>query len=100
MKERDFNFECGQVAHHWGERMPMMVMEEAGELIQAISKFERSEKDITSSEFDNLIDEIGDMTIALRAIQFHYWNLTSHEHNTIRTRVNQRIETKLKKKYE
>lgn len=103
------------VSNYWAERMPMMCMEEAGELIQAISKYERK-KDYYQSlgedeevflwkrvaeekkgryEWQNsrkdLIDEIGDMYISLAAIMNHY-NIDIKE-------VDERINNKLNKKY-
>lgn len=53
----------------WGDRTPMMVIEELGELIQAISKHERK-KD--SSSFDNLKEEIRDVFISLGMLINHY----------------------------
>jgi len=59
----------GEISNYWGRKMPMMVMEEAGELIQAISKEERKGNEKTRN---NLIEEIRDMYISLAAIQYHY----------------------------
>lgn len=68
--------------------MPMMLMEEAGELIQAVSKVERKGLDF---EKQNLIDEIGDMYISLMAIRARY-EISEKE-------IQKRIEHKLNKKY-
>lgn len=81
----------GEVSEFWGDRMPMMVMEEAAELIQAISKYERDKSDDTRK---NLVDEIGDMWISLMALQYHY-----DEDGTMADDIDKRIETKLNKKY-
>ena len=79
--------------------MPMLVMEEAGELIQAISKLQRSthredydEKDCEEKE-NALIDEIGDMYISLMALQM-YLDIPD-----IGDKIEKRIEEKLNKKY-
>ena len=98
MNQRNFKFECGKVSDYWGDKMPMMVMEEAGELIQAISKFERKGCKADSDEYKNLIDEIGDMYISLKALELHYWGLNGKK--TIETMIEERIERKLSKKYE
>lgn len=97
MNRTDFEFECSKVAKFWGDKMPMMVMEECGELIQAISKFERNEKKTDSDAYKNLIDELGDISIAIMALQCHYWGLNGKR--TIETLVNERIEKKLGKNY-
>lgn len=99
MNQRTFKFRCGEVANYWGDRMPMMVMEEAGELIRAISKFERAGCEPDSDEYKGLIDEIGDMMISLKALECHYWELNTGR-KTIETLVEERIEKKLNKKYE
>lgn len=106
------------VAEFWGDMMPMMAMEEAGEFIQAISKYERAlvevenrnEKPLeadkgaqeafeqeTKEYLDkakmSLINELGDMWISLMALQAHY------EDGTWGDLINKRIEEKLSKKY-
>ena len=57
------------IVEYWGDKMPMMVMEEAGELIQAISKVERKHDD---SAMENLVKEIADMYISLEALRHIY----------------------------
>ena len=81
---------CDEVQNFWGDKMPMLAMEEAGELIQAISKYEREQNDITRQ---NLIDEIGDMWITLMALQARY------EDGELGDAIDKRIETKLNKRY-
>ena len=98
MNQRTFKIKCSEVASYWGDRMPMMAMEEAGELIQAISKFERAGCEPDSEEYKNLIDEIGDMMISLKALECHYWELNGRK--TIETLVEERINEKLNRKYE
>jgi NTP pyrophosphatase (non-canonical NTP hydrolase) len=66
-----FTIKCKEIAEYWGDKMPMMAMEEAGELIQAISKVERETKN-PSLALNNLIDEIGDMYIVLEALTQRY----------------------------
>lgn len=100
MNKEELRFKCIDVAGYWGNKMPMMTMEEAGELIQAISKLERSQSDgvrntLEMAEYKqarkNLVDEIGDMFISLTALMEHY-NIDDEE-------VDKRIETKLNKVY-
>ena len=91
------------VASHWNELMPMMTMEECGELIQAISKYERfsvsSHPDMDriaiEDKFDkfrnNLIEEIRDVYISLEALKIFY-SIDDNELNSM-------IEKKLNKKY-
>lgn len=110
--------ECDKVQKFWGDMFPMMAMEEAGEFIQAVSKYERalhdqesmkekepeddkdvqeymerSVEDIVRNCEQNLIDEIGDMWITLMAIQSRY------DDGTWADRIDERIEKKLNKKY-
>lgn len=100
MNKEELRFKCIDVAGYWGDKMPMMAMEEAGELIRAISKLERSQSDgvrntLGMAEYKqarkNLVDEIGDMFISLTALMEHY-NIDDEE-------VDKRIETKLNKVY-
>lgn len=69
--------------------VPIMVMEEAGELIQAISKMER--KPDNDEARQNLIDEIGDMYICLGELIAEY-DLTEDE-------IERRLYKKLRKEY-
>lgn len=64
---RDLQDATEEVAAYWGDKMPMMAMEECGELIQAISKYER-----LSSGNEALTDEIGDVFISCMALLNHY----------------------------
>lgn len=110
MKREEFLRKCDEVQKYWRDRMPMMVMEEAAELIQAISKYERY---IVSSDFgiidddkareisQNLIDEVGDMYISLMALQFQYKYLNEHvdPYKPVEELIELRIEKKLNKKY-
>ena len=83
------------VADHWDDKMPMMCMEECGELIQALSKYERQDfngyPEVEDIYRQNIIDEIGDMYISLKAIMYHYGISTE--------KVVERIDYKLNKKY-
>lgn len=63
----------------WGDLMPMMAMEEAGEFIQAISKFERyktltpfEEQRDRFNKLDNVIKEMADLMIAMQALCARY----------------------------
>lgn len=85
-----FTIKCKEIAEYWGDKMPMMAMEEAGELIQAVSKVERETKN-PSLALNNLIDEIGDMYIVLEALTQRY--------AIDPAAICERIGTKLNKKY-
>ena len=106
MELEEMREKCIGVQLHWGKKMPIMVMEEAGELIQAISKLMRvvydSELDVIKDASNKdlikigkakkaLTDEIGDMYIALMALE---------EQLKISDRdIEARIVEKLNKKY-
>lgn len=91
------------VSVYWNNRMPMMLMEEAGELIQAVSKYERKvmnpkgDSKFTRSESLNeelryrVIEEMRDMYISMAAIQRQY-DITPEE-------INSEINKKLNKQY-
>lgn len=91
------------VAEYWGNKMPMLLMEECGELIQAVSKYERyvstphpeMDGDDINNKCEalrcNLIEEIRDMYISLEAIK-HLYSIDDNE-------INGLIEKKLNKKY-
>lgn len=108
--------EIEKVVLHWSTKTGIMAMEEAGELIQAISKKERSldnlmyvydfdeneeliasvedieqadERDNEASK--NLVEEIGDMYITLAMIQRRY-SIDQED-------IQKRIDHKLSKKY-
>lgn len=92
MLMNDFRKKCYEVQDYWGARMPMMVIEEAGELIQAISKYERK---MSEENLQNLIDEVGDMYISLMALTLQNMDVN----DDFEDRVEKRIEEKLNKKY-
>jgi len=60
-----------KVGDFWNEKglLPGMVMEEAGELIHAINKYERNKLDANRQ---GVIDEIGDLLIILSAYRYIY----------------------------
>lgn len=58
-----------EVEKFWGDKMPMMAMEEAGEFIQALSKLERKG---SAEAKQNLKEEIRDMYISLGAVITRY----------------------------
>ena len=105
MEREDFIKKCDDVQNYWKDRMPMMFMEEAGEAIQAISKYERTvfepiedslvRKEKCEAAEKGLIDELGDMYISLMAITIQYRNMIDNFDEKLETR----IETKLNKKY-
>ena len=65
------------VNEHWGDKMPMMAMEEMSELIQAISKFERHyfDDDFAVKEMyykQAIVAEMADVSIACAALCHRY----------------------------
>ena len=92
-----------EVADYWNEDMPMITMGECGELIKALSKYERffkrSHPDMKQDEIeekceklrDDLMEEIRDVYISLEAIKIQY----GIDDNVL----NELIEKKLNKKY-
>lgn len=62
----------------WGNRMPLMAAEEAGEFIQAISKLERKlysrmqNQAECVDEFDHLVEEMGDVILVIMALANRY----------------------------
>ena len=58
-----------EVGDYWNDKhlLPGMVMEEAGELIQAINKYERKHSDENRQA---VVDEIGDLMIILMAYRY------------------------------
>ena len=88
-----------EINDFWGDLMPMMAMEEAGEFIQAVSKFERYKKLTPFPEqwdrftkLDDVIKEMADLIIAMEALCARYdIDLDDLEHA---------IEEKLDRNYE
>ena len=78
-----------EIEKFWGNRMPMMAIEELSELTQAISKCERHG---IVAERKNLVDELGDVLISVMCIAKHY--------GIDESEIERRIEDKTKKKYE
>lgn len=74
MMLEDIKKETVPVQSRWGERMPLMACEECGELIQAISKLERKlhAKKSYDHEYQNLVEEIGDLFITVGALMNRY----------------------------
>ena len=84
MAERSLFERCEYVANNWTYKMPMMAMEKCGELIQAISKFERGSEfrkiDIgnngrfiwNGTKIENVIDELADVFISCSALCHQY----------------------------
>ena len=64
------------VLMYWGDKMPLLAMEECGELIQAISKMERAtmkyDIELEKNCKDNLCKEIADVVIACEALLLLY----------------------------
>ena len=92
---------CREVASHWTFRMPMMAMEECGELIQAISKFERNSefRETNSEQFvwaghklENVIEEMADVFISCSAL--------CHQYGISEDDIIEAIEKKLQKNYD
>ena len=74
----DMYKEIEKVNNHWGDRMPMMAMEEMAELIQAVSKYERLiNKDYTNDSKEGLlreriVEEMADVYISCNALCHRY----------------------------
>lgn len=75
------------VRKHWGSRMPMMTMEECGELIQALTKHERKQTDET---LDHVVEEIRDMYICLEALKGYF----DIEDKKLEQLIDQKLSTK------
>lgn len=96
---REFSLkDFSDIEDFWGNQMPMMTMEELGELIQAISKVERgfaSINQIGIEDFDkrlkDVIAEMADVYISCRALMVDY-HIDTDE-------VEAAIKQKLSKKY-
>ena len=74
MTVKDLKEKTASVNEHWGNRMPLMACEECGELIQAVSKMERrlAAHVAFDKEYDNLVEEIGDVFITMGALMNRY----------------------------
>lgn len=84
-----FKTHAAEINEYWGDKMPLMCAEEAGELIQAISKVERNEFDAEAEE--SLKKEIRDMYIVLEILMYRY--------GIGRKEMEDLIKEKLEKKY-
>ena len=77
MQIAEMNERIEGVAAFWGDLMPIMSVEEAGEFIQAVSKIERARKRfkndaMTRHEVDSLTKEMADLLICMSALVAHY----------------------------
>lgn len=98
-ESNDYQEDFREVALYWGRMMPMMAMEEAGEFIQAISKYERylsDEDDLYDHQkgkelINNITKEMADMIISIGALMYKY--------NINDDRVEKALEEKLSKEY-
>lgn len=84
------------VADYWGTRMPIMACEECGELIQAISKYERHKPDIGFEKFEDdyrndIVKEMADVYIACAALCNRY-HITPDQ-------IGEKVWAKMDKKY-
>lgn len=69
-----------EINDFWGDQMPMMAMEEAGEFVQAISKMERILRDQDDPDWgyligiaeSKLIAEMGDVLISIGVLMNRY----------------------------
>lgn len=62
-----------EIASFWGERMPMMLIEELSELAQAVTKYERNiAKPESKEKREDVVKEMADVYISLEAIKRHY----------------------------
>lgn len=77
---REFSLkDFSDIEDFWGNQMPMMTMEELGELIQAISKVERGFASIDQIDTEDMekrlkdvIAEMADVYISCRALMVQY----------------------------
>lgn len=74
MQKQWFMDKTAGVARFWDDKMPMMAMEECGELIQAVSKRERyaNFKQMTEVTHQALVTEMGDVMISIGALMSRY----------------------------
>lgn len=79
---------CGEIATYWQDLLPMVTMEECGELIRAISKMERRDKEPNKQD---IIDEMGDVFICMSAL--------SHRYSISEDDILKRLDEKINKKY-
>lgn len=80
----------GEVNTYWGDKMPMMAMEELAELAQAISKFERNPNSVDAQ--DNFLKECADVYISIAALM-HRYELDPSD-------ILDKVDEKLNKKYD
>lgn len=79
-----------EVNNYWGDKMPLMACEEAGEFIQAISKVERKENWKTR---ENLAEEIRDMFISCFCIMYRYGFSISEIEDMVWAKLNTKKES-------
>lgn len=68
---KDFIKATGEVELYWGDKMPMMAAEEMAELIQAVSKLERTDK-YDEELVGHVAEEIRDVIISIGALMHRY----------------------------
>lgn len=83
------NLSIQEISEYWGDTMPMMSMEEVGELLQAISKHERKRNLDTRQD---LIKEMADMYISLMSLQWRYGIDCSEVQGAINRKVQQKYD--------
>lgn len=68
--------DINKIVNYFGNKTPIVAMEECGELIQAISKMERDElakcPGVNNSIKDNLIEELADVYICIEMLGDYY----------------------------
>ena len=66
----DFKIFCNDIANYWSDKMSMLTCEECGELIKAISKYERENG--SAQVIEDLINEMGDVIISIFSLAARY----------------------------
>lgn len=70
MTLEDLKRKTVDVANHWGDEMPVMTMEECGELIQVLSKARR--EGMCGELEDHILQEIRDVLICAGALMNYF----------------------------
>lgn len=94
----DLEIQMQDVGDFWKEKMPMMTMEELAELIQAISKFQRSEGGDLTQVYNDLVKEMADVYISIHALMWWYTDNESM-YDCFKDDIMAAVVEKLNKKY-
>ena len=67
----DFQTLANEIGDFWKDKMPIMISEECGELMQAVSKYERVDRNSEQIKTD-IINEMGDVIVTIFALAHYY----------------------------